>query len=501
MDALEQRSLALINAAPSFNVLLNGTVATDLVVTSTDANPAYATNVTVAGGGYTLGALTVQLTEVDSVNPTDIPLTGTFTGSGYDGTFTGSGYTTKAIASGRLPVVTAEQASVGDTKAYRGLSVGYTANVGFATADANPSGLTDFSTATTLTSFVAPGTAMKNLELTVASGGKAVGMAADVITTPASLNTPTAVAAWAKTLDGLVGSTATIVTSDPVAAGATVSMQWCARVTQEIGDGPSPPLPAGSKYLTSDVVQISGLGSDTTGTVYALEMTFDNRVNVCLDGETNGTLQHEEPGLFIGSLVNGQWTAPSGTNETPPVAGATTFLGTPLSTFLSEEAAKGVSLDSLVGDWGVDGSLVPSTQATYRLGNCPRQRHLCRGARTLDAGNVPFGRGGVGLWLLALPRKSHVCGCVRACRGGHQLTGKLDLYYRLNVVRMITAPLRERPEDIQPLCAEFLDRLAIESGLGCKRLSAAWCSGSWRRVRGRATSGNCKNSGTSCPFC
>ena len=72
----------------------------------------------------------------------------------------------------------------GRYEAYRGLSVGYTANVGFATADANPSGLTDFSTATTLTSFVAPGTAMKNLELTVASGGKAVGMAADVITTP-----------------------------------------------------------------------------------------------------------------------------------------------------------------------------------------------------------------------------------------------------------------------------------------------------------------------------
>ena len=95
-------------------------------------------------------------------------------------------------------------------------------------------------------------------------------------------------------------------------------------------------------------------------------MTFDNRVNVCLDGETEGTLQHEEPELSIACLVNGQWTVPSGTNETPPVAGATTFVGTPLSTFLSAEAAKGVSLDSLVGDWGVDGSLVPSTQATYR---------------------------------------------------------------------------------------------------------------------------------------
>ena len=113
------------------------------------------------------------------------------------------------------------------------------------------------------------------------------------------------------------------------------------------------------------MVQISGLGSGATGTVYALETTFDNRINVCLDGETDGTLPHEEPLLCIAQLVNGQWTAPSGTNETPPVPGAARFVGLPLNTFLSEELAKGVSLDSLVGDWGVDGSLVPSTP-TYR---------------------------------------------------------------------------------------------------------------------------------------
>ncbi len=50
---------------------------------------------------------------------------------------------------------------------------------------------------------------------------------------------------------------------------------------------------------------------------------------------------------------------------------------------------------------------------------------------------------------------------------------RLDLYCRLNVVHIITAPLRERPEDIKPLSAEFLDRLGVESGLGRKRLSAA----------------------------
>ena len=265
VDALEQRALTLSDASPSFNVLLNGTVAADLVVTSTDKNPAYATNVTVAGGGYTLGALTAQSTEVDSVNSTDIPLTGTFTGSGYDGTFTGSGYTTKASASGALPVVTAEQASVGDTKAYRALTVGYTANVGFATADANPSGLTDFGAATTLSSFVAPGTSMKNLELTVANSGKAVGMAADITTTPASLNTPRRSPLGPRSLDGLVGSTATMspATRWPPAPPCRCSRR--ARVAQETGSGSSPPLPAGYKWLTSDVVQISGLGNATTG--------------------------------------------------------------------------------------------------------------------------------------------------------------------------------------------------------------------------------------------
>ena len=138
------------------------------------------------------------------------------------------------------------------------------------------------------------------------------------------------------------------------------------RVTQEIGDGPSPPLPAGSKYLISDVVQISGLGSDTTGTVYALEMTFDNRVNVCLDGETNGTLQTRRAGAVHRLLGQRPMEARSGTNETPPSPAPTTFLGTPLSTFLSEEAAKGVSLDSCRRRLGRGRQPGPLTQATYR---------------------------------------------------------------------------------------------------------------------------------------
>ncbi len=48
---------------------------------------------------------------------------------------------------------------------------------------------------------------------------------------------------------------------------------------------------------------------------------------------------------------------------------------------------------------------------------------------------------------------------------------RLDLYYRLNVVKIETMPLRDRPEDIEPLCRFFLDRLSIENGLPQKRLA------------------------------
>jgi transcriptional regulator with PAS, ATPase and Fis domain len=50
---------------------------------------------------------------------------------------------------------------------------------------------------------------------------------------------------------------------------------------------------------------------------------------------------------------------------------------------------------------------------------------------------------------------------------------RLDLYYRLNVVRIETVPLCDRPEDIEPLCRHFLDRLSIENGLPRKQLSAS----------------------------
>ncbi|MCC6126359.1 MAG: sigma-54-dependent Fis family transcriptional regulator [Pirellulales bacterium] len=48
-----------------------------------------------------------------------------------------------------------------------------------------------------------------------------------------------------------------------------------------------------------------------------------------------------------------------------------------------------------------------------------------------------------------------------------------DLYYRLNVVSLRTAPLRERPEDIAEIARHFMSKLAFNHGLPEKQLSAS----------------------------
>ncbi|MEO8120396.1 MAG: sigma-54 dependent transcriptional regulator [Rhodoferax sp.] len=48
-----------------------------------------------------------------------------------------------------------------------------------------------------------------------------------------------------------------------------------------------------------------------------------------------------------------------------------------------------------------------------------------------------------------------------------------DLYYRLNVIEVVIPPLRERREDLAPLCKALLRRIANEAGVPTPTLSAA----------------------------
>src|SRR5690606_6525893 len=48
-----------------------------------------------------------------------------------------------------------------------------------------------------------------------------------------------------------------------------------------------------------------------------------------------------------------------------------------------------------------------------------------------------------------------------------------DLYYRLNVFPIYVPPLRERPEDIEPLATHFIARFAAEAGKRIAGLSPA----------------------------
>ncbi len=50
---------------------------------------------------------------------------------------------------------------------------------------------------------------------------------------------------------------------------------------------------------------------------------------------------------------------------------------------------------------------------------------------------------------------------------------RLDLYYRLNVYQLRIPPLRERPEDIEPILTSFLERARLDQGCRIKTIAPA----------------------------
>lgn len=342
VDVLEARKLRATTKRIDFGDVLRGaTVSGNFVVTSTNRDPSLssATMVNVAPGGKQIGELTAAQTLVASGGSVNVAVSGTL-----------NNYGSNRIR-GALSVASAEDASVQDTSVYRDLSVQYKANVGIASFGRG-TGATSFNTGgTILSAAVAAGSELSHLSSMVNPKRT---LAANL--TPASSVTGLS-SLPAKTLYGAVGSEAEIVTSTPIATDATVTMQWRKRLATEAHDpsaGTSTTLPSGA-WLASDVVKIGGVASDVT---YALQMSFDNRINLAIDGPVNGTVENELPGLYVAQFdtTANQWVNAALSGGVG--AGAQQGVLSSLSDFLVDNSTTPFS--DLLGSWGVD----PLTSST-----------------------------------------------------------------------------------------------------------------------------------------
>ena len=341
VDVLKQRRLRPSKSRVNFgNVLKGAVMGQDVIMNSRNKNPDihHTTSVTVSvkGGSpvvTSVGELAITPTLVDADG---VPLTVT-------GTF--NTYGTLRSLRGLLAVATAE---VGiDTKPYRDVRVSYSANVGLAKIGRTRG---SFDGAMVLSAFVQSGGTLAGL----ASKVKPRRTLAEDMTSPVSVTQVTYNArgrASRSNLRGLyrvVGSEAEIVASTDTAADTPVTMQWRRRTLEEAhtprrsGDLPITPGEA-PKWLTSDVVKIEGVTSDI---VYALQMTFDNRINLALDGQVGGQLDQEWQDMWIAQMNTGE------TMWERAALGAGYGHYQSLSDFLL--ANSGLTLDLLEGHWGVD---------------------------------------------------------------------------------------------------------------------------------------------------
>jgi probable HAF family extracellular repeat protein len=337
VNVLEARKLKAATKRLEFgNVLRGASVSSNFTVSSTNkaTDAAHATMVYVAKGGQSIGDLKAQQTLVSTGGSVSVPVSGTFTTYGAQ------------AVTGSLQIATAEDAAVQDTTNYRSLIVQYKANVGIAKAkSAFGSG------ETVLSASVAAGTTMKNLASEV---DPARTLAANSLAASAGIN---ASSFSGKTLYGIVGSEAEIVTSTALATNSAISMQWRTRSQAEAKYKASSAstLPTGA-WLCSDVVKINGITSDVS---YALQMSFDNRINIALGGAAYyNDLAGQVSKLYLMQFDNSanKWVNAA----TSGMIGADAEQGvfSSLSSFLATHSSS--SLAELQGSWGVD----PTTSAT-----------------------------------------------------------------------------------------------------------------------------------------
>ncbi len=171
---------------------------------------------------------------------------------------------------------------------------------------------------------------------------------------------------------------------------ATVTMQWRRRQRDETDFPRTPvsPAPPAGGWLASDVVRIGGVADSVS---YALQMLFDDRINLALDGPIMGTVANEFPNLYLAEFnaeanqwANAALLCAPGEQPQPGVLES-------LSSFLLDNAD--TPLADLRGCWGVD----PSTSRDgpgSRVGDRSRQRRFRRrsGPRHAELGQRRYRR-------------------------------------------------------------------------------------------------------------
>lgn len=348
VQVLEQRKLQVKKGTLNFGDVLKGATVSGYYVVDTKnriADDDHLTRVLVAPGGTALGGgeLIVEETEISGAGR-NVPIL-------ISGTLTE--YNSRLRVAGKTPVVTAEDASVGDTHKYQPLTFSYSANVGIAKLGKKK---TEFG-GTVLKASVLAGSTMESLSSKVDPCGTLVKnwtLAEDIGPVSSSLKSWGKWDKWGrcgwleemcfyKNMYGVVGSEAEIVTSTALSSDTVVSMTWRARTPGEAFSPkattlPDPSMPSDSKWLTSDVVKIGGITSDTT---YALQMTFDNRINLALDFP-NGSIDEELQSLYIAqyNTTTAKWEK----------AGTGVGVLESLADFLAAHS----NLEDVVGSWGVD---------------------------------------------------------------------------------------------------------------------------------------------------
>jgi hypothetical protein len=164
---------------------------------------------------------------------------------------------------------------------------------------------------------------------------------------------------------GNLGTVATIMAgSNNSGSAATVTMAWRTRATNELpGSATSPPMNngAGAGFLSSDVVQLNGIGtSGSTVDSYVLDMTYSSSV---LGGSSNEQNDYTSGHLYLGSLST---TSSTWVNATSLNSGEGSLVAANPSEFthLNESYPALVSylntndpgwtLSEIVGAWGVE---------------------------------------------------------------------------------------------------------------------------------------------------